>query len=240
MNRAIIERPSPNFNERRGGAAPDMVILHYTGMQSAGSAIAHLCDPASKVSSHYVIDQAGQILRLLDEAHRAWHAGVSHWQGERDINSRSIGIELVNRGHSHGYSDYPELQMLALIALLRDIRARQPMQPEFVLGHSDVAPTRKQDPGEKFDWKRLHAEGFGLWVPPEPLGDDAGLGPGDQGAKVKRLQRDLLRLGFGAGVTGAYDPLTVDCVTAFQRHWRPARIDGRADGSTMETLSALL
>ena len=235
----IIERPSPNWNERVGGHPPDMVILHYTGMASGDVAIARLCDPVAQVSSHYVIDRGGVILRLVADNHRAWHAGVSSWHGATDINSRSIGIELVNPGHAHGYIEFAEPQMVALLRLLADISTRHHIAPERVLAHSDIAPGRKCDPGERFDWERLFRAGFGLWTPPDPMESGTGLALGATGSDVQVLQRQLARLGFGITDSDRFDKATETVVRAFQRHWRPQRIDGRADASTLETLKRL-
>lgn len=158
----MIERPSPNFGERAGGVNPSLVILHYTGMRTAEEALARMCDPAAEVSAHYCIDEDGTLYRLVPEDKRAWHAGVSIWKGETDINSHSIGIELVNPGHEWGYRPFTEAQYEALIPLLQDIMARYGIPPANVLGHSDVAPGRKTDPGELFDWARLAAAGVAL------------------------------------------------------------------------------
>ena len=158
---------SPNFGERAGGVKPSLIIIHYTGMVTAAAALERLCDPASEVSAHYFIDEGGQVLNLVDEEYRAWHAGVSHWRGEADINSHSIGIELVNPGHEFGYEDFPGVQIAALITLCKEIMGRYEILPESVLGHSDIAPGRKSDPGEKFPWEALACEGVGLWPAPE-------------------------------------------------------------------------
>jgi N-acetylmuramoyl-L-alanine amidase len=193
------------------------------------------------VSSHYVVDEQGKTLQLVPEKRRAWHAGVSSWEGVNDINSRSIGIEIANPGHSYGYPDFPEVQIAAVVALCRDIVKRHHIKPHHVLGHSDVAPQRKFDPGEKFPWERLHrAGGVGAWVPPAPIVAGAELAPGDAGAHVTELQDALRRYGYGIDATSKYDELTEAVVTAFQRHFRPAQVDGRADQSTIETLKALL
>ena len=231
-------RPSPNHDERALPA--DIVLLHYTGMPTTAVAIAHLCDPSAKVSSHYVVDEDGTILQLVPETRRAWHAGLSLWEGVSDINSRSFGIEIGNPGHSYGYPDFPEIQIAAVIALCRDIVLRHRIRPDRVLAHSDVAPQRKRDPGEKFPWERLHRAGVGAWVTPPPVRPGAGLAPGDTGPEVADLQAALRRYGYGIEATGTYDELTEAVVTAFQRHFRPERVDGRADGSTVETLRALL
>jgi N-acetylmuramoyl-L-alanine amidase len=229
---------SPNHDERT--SAIDILLLHYTGMKSGEAACARLCDPVVKVSSHYLVHEDGRLDQLVPEARRAWHAGVGSWHGMTDINSRAIGIEIVNPGHDFGYRDFPDLQIEAVIALCRDILKRHPIPATRVLAHSDIAPGRKQDPGEKFPWARLAAAGIGRWVEPMPIGADTGLQPGDRGAQVADLQRALARFGFAADVTHVYDPSTADIVTAFQRHFRPARVDGLADASTRNTLARLL
>ncbi len=238
----IVERvvPSPNHGERRGVARPDMLLLHYTGMPDTGVALEKLCDKASGVSAHYFVSEDGSVVQLVPETRRAWHAGEASWAGETDINSRSIGIEIANPGHGWDYRDFPNVQTEAVIALCRDVLTRQPILPHRVLAHSDVAPTRKQDPGEKFPWDRLSAAGIGLWVEPEPIADDGPvLTMGDHGPKVDELQARLADFGYGTDVTGAYDAPTRDVVAAFQRHFRPARVDGIADRSTLKTLARL-
>jgi N-acetylmuramoyl-L-alanine amidase len=219
-----------------------MILLHYTGMQSGLAALARLRDGAHepKVSAHYFVDEDGTITQLVPEARRAWHAGLAVWRNERDINSRSIGIEIVNPGHEFGYPDYPPHQVDAVIALCRDIAARRAIRADHVLAHSDVAPGRKQDPGEKFPWERLHKAGVGHWVAPAPITDAPYLAAGDCGETVSLLQMQLAEYGYGVSVTGDFDAATRDVVTAFQRHFRPARVDGIADGSTLRTLTDLL
>ncbi|MBX3509507.1 MAG: N-acetylmuramoyl-L-alanine amidase [Parvibaculum sp.] len=240
MSLAVIERPSPNFNERPEGRRPDILLLHYTGMASAEAAVARLCDPAAKVSSHYLVDEAGRIIRMVPEHLRAWHAGVGHWAGESDINGCSIGIEIANGGHEFGSPPYPDIQMRAVEALCRDILSRHPIAPRRVLGHSDIAPGRKADPGEWFDWARLARAGIGLWVSPEPVIEGPGLRKGDRGDTVAELQFMLGDYGYGIEVLGRYDEATEAVVTAFQRHFRPERVDGVADVSTVATLRRLL
>lgn len=225
----MIERPSPNHGERRAGSAIDLLILHYTGMKSAAAALQRLCDPRAQVSAHYVIDEFGLVYRLVPEERRAWHAGVSCWAGERDVNSRSIGIELANPGHEHGYRDFPEAQIEALVALARGILARHPIPPHRVLGHSDVAPERKIDPGERFPWARLAAQGIGLW--PENTAVAT--------LSIAELQRTLAAFGYDVAQTGTMDVPTRAVVTAFQRHFRPSRVDGVADGETAALAAAL-
>jgi N-acetylmuramoyl-L-alanine amidase len=231
---------SPNHDERKRGARADMIVLHYTGMSSAEDALKRLCDPASKVSSHYLVYEDGAILQLVPEARRAWHAGQSAWKEERDINGRSIGVEIANPGHDVGYPDFSEPQIEAVIALCRDVIARLPIPPDHVLAHSDVAPARKNDPGEKFPWRRFFEHGVGLWVEPRPVRPGPKLKIGHRAEAVSQLQRELAAFGYGLPVTGYYDAATKQVVTAFQRHFRPALVDGVADVSTIETLQALL
>jgi N-acetylmuramoyl-L-alanine amidase len=239
---SVVERvePSPNFDERTGLGRPDMIVLHYTGMQWSHDALHRLCDPKARVSSHYVVLENGSVLQLVPESKRAWHAGVSLWGGEADVNSRSIGIEICNPGHEFGYPDFPARQIAAVIVLCRGILTRNIVRPDHVVAHSDVAPSRKQDPGEKFPWKRLALSGIGLWVEPAESGDEAGINPGDSGDRVSDLQRQLADYGYGLEITGRYDTPTVEVVTAFQRHFRQSKIDGIADPSTLATLRKLL
>jgi N-acetylmuramoyl-L-alanine amidase len=237
---ALVSRvqPSPNQDARRLPA--DIVLLHYTGMARTSAAVERLCDPAAKVSSHYVVEEDGNIVQLVPETRRAWHAGRSSWEGLSDINSRSIGIEIANPGHSFGYPDFPQAQIAAVIALCRDIVARYGIRADRVLAHSDVAPQRKLDPGEKFPWGELYRAGVGAWVAPPPPGCGTVLALGDRGLEVFELQAALRDYGYGIEATGVYDELTEAVVVAFQRHFRPRCVDGRADASTHETLRALL
>jgi N-acetylmuramoyl-L-alanine amidase len=234
--------PSPNLDERKDGRPPDMILLHYTGMQTGEAALARLTTAASKVSSHYVVFEDGRIVQCVPEEKRAWHAGVSAWAGETDINSRSIGIEIVNPGHEFGYCDFPLRQVAAVISLCKSIITRRgPLGADRILAHSDVAPSRKQDPGERFPWELLSESGIGHWVRAAPLDlDGPTLKPGESGEQVSRLQRILRTYGYGIEETGSYDDATRDVITAFQRHFRPARIDGIADPSTLLTLRALI
>lgn len=236
----MIERPSPNFDPR-GGVSIDMLILHYTGMGDCAGALDWLCDAASKVSAHYLIDEDGTAYTMVPEEQRAWHAGVASWHGEDNINARSIGIELVNPGHELGYPDFPEAQMAALEALAEEIVQRHDIAAPRVLGHSDVAPGRKQDPGERFDWRRLAAAGIGLWpdgaVEAEP---GAALRHGDAGEGVALWQSHLAAFGYGVPDHGRYDDATRAVVTAFQRHFRAGLVDGTADAETRGVLARLL
>ncbi len=232
--------PSPNVEPRQKGKTAQLLLLHYTGMDTAEKACAWLCNPNSKVSCHYLVDCEGHITQMVDEDQRAWHAGQSVWKGERDINSCSIGIEIHNPGHDRGYPDFPEAQMAAVAALGRDIVSRHAIRPEHVLAHSDVAPRRKIDPGEKFDWHSLHEQGLGHWVPAHRLGGGQFMQPGDKGDAVEALQAMLALYGYGIEITGEFGPETESVVTAFQRHFRQARVDGIADRSTIETLRHLI
>jgi N-acetylmuramoyl-L-alanine amidase len=233
-------RASPNSGERKDGRQPDIILLHYTGMAEAEAAVALLCDPASGVSCHYVVHEDGRIVQLVPEDLRAWHAGAGSWKGETDVNSASIGIEIVNRGHDFDYPDFPDAQIEALIALCHDIAARRGVPAERVLAHSDTAPRRKIDPGEKFPWERLHRAGVGHWVSPAPLGDGRCLTLGESGEPVAALQALLALYGYGVAVSGVFDEDTRFVVQAFQRHFRPALVDGVADASTVTTLRDLL
>jgi N-acetylmuramoyl-L-alanine amidase len=232
--------PSPNHGERRADCVPDMLVLHYTGMQDANAALEKLCSPQSELSAHYVVFEDGRVVQCVAEGRRAWHAGLSSWGGETDINSRSIGIEIANPGHDFGYPDFPRRQIAAVIALCRGIIARRGISADRVLAHSDVAPARKRDPGEKFPWQLLHDSGVGHWVRPAPITAGSRLVPGAHGETVGVLQSLLAQYGYGLAVTGVYDEPTIAAVTAFQRHFRPALCDGIADESTLATLRALL
>lgn len=220
MSAAPIERPSPNFDDRAPGTPIDMLVLHYTGMANADTALDRLCNPAAKVSAHYVIDESGAVYRLVPEERRAWHAGVASWRGHRDLNGRSIGIELVNPGHEYGYRDFPAAQMEALAELALAIVSRHPIPGRNVVGHSDIAPDRKLDPGERLDWRRLAERGIGLWpAKPRPI-----------------KEADLL----GILAEYGYDAATRQVIAAFQRHFRPRRIDGKADAETRALLGGLI
>lgn len=232
--------PSPNHGERQDGRRPDMIVLHYTGMPDADAALERLRTAASKVSSHYFVYEDGRVMQLVQESRRAWHAGVSSWAGETDINSCSIGIEIANPGHQYGYRDFPRRQIAAVTALCRGILTRNTISPERVVAHSDVAPSRKQDPGEKFPWRTLYESGVGRWVPPAKITEGTLLALDDHGEAVEDMQRALAEYGYGVAVTGSFDSATYDVVVAFQRHFRPSRVDGVYDSSTRNTLQTLL
>lgn len=230
-------RAAANFDERAHRV--ELLVLHYTGMQSEEAALDWLCREESRVSCHYFVFTDGRIVQTVPESLRAWHAGVSRWRGMEDLNSRSMGIEIANPGHEFGYVRFPEKQIRAVIALSRDIVERNGIQPRDVVAHSDIAPMRKQDPGELFPWWRLATAGVGIWVPPSRSVTGPVLMPGDGGEDVLALQRQLLRYGYGVEPTGRYDRQTEAAIVAFQRHFRPARIDGLADASTRKTLARL-
>ncbi len=230
---------SPNHGARRGFANPNCVILHYTGMPSSHGALAWLRNPTSEVSCHYFIWEDGQIAQLVAESQRAWHAGKGVWKSESDLNSASIGIEIVNPGHEQ-LPPYPPRQIDAVIALCRDIGARHHIRRERILAHSDIAPARKRDPGEHFPWGALAEAGVGHWTPPAPISGPALYALGGRGAPVRALQAMLSLYGYGVEITGVFDHQTKIVVQAFQRHFRPSRVDGEADASTIATLTALL
>lgn len=227
---------SPNHGERTGVDAPDMLLLHYTGMESTAEAVAWLRAPERGVSAHYVVFEDGRIAQLVPEARRAWHAGVSHWAGADDINSLSIGIEIANPGHDHGYPPFPAIQIEAVTALCKDILSRHRIAPDRVLAHSDVAPLRKADPGEKFPWEVLHRAGVGHLVEEVPPSDGRYFMRGEQGQPIEALQAMLTLYGYGVPVSGTYCETTEAVVRAFQRHFRRSRVDGVADVSTLATL----
>jgi len=216
----IRDLPSPNHDERPAGTPIDTLVLHYTGMRSGAAAIERLRDPAARVSSHYVVEEDGAVFRLVAEGRRAWHAGISFWRGNTLLNGRSIGIEIVNPGHEFGYRPFPALQMAAVCDLCLGILSRHPIPPRNIVAHSDIAPDRKEDPGELFDWPGLAANGVGLW--PDRDGEAEG---------------DALTL---LGIIGYRTDLPLPLLLrAFQRHWRPERVDGIADAETLARLNAV-
>ena len=234
---AAAVRPSPNHNARRGPARPDAIVLHYTGMADGPSALCRLCDPEAEVSCHYVVEEDGTVIQLVPESRRAWHAGRGLWCGADDLNSASIGVEIVNGGHDFGLPAYPDAQVAAVIALCRDVMDRHGIAPERVLAHSDIAPSRKRDPGELFPWKRLADAGAAIWVEPS---DDGSIGLPLDPEEVRAVQADLARLGYGIAPSGIHDAASRGVVEAFQRRHRPARVDGAMDPGTRDTLARLL
>ncbi|HAE02133.1 MAG TPA: N-acetylmuramoyl-L-alanine amidase [Rhodospirillaceae bacterium] len=215
----MIETPSPNFGDRRGGDAVTMLVIHYTGMRSAAESLARLCDPAAEVSAHYLITEDGDVHRLVAEEKRAWHAGLGQWQGDRDVNSRSIGIELQNLGHEFGYQPFPAAQIDSLIDLALGILDRHAIPASGIVGHSDIAPDRKLDPGELFPWPVLAAAGIGVFP-------EAGIDTEED------LESLLTRIG--------YDPMAQNRISAFLRRFRPDRIDGQPDIECQRLAAAYL
>jgi N-acetylmuramoyl-L-alanine amidase len=240
MSLTIIEAPSLNFNERLHPL--DMLVLHYTGMKDGAAALTRMQENREpRVSAHYMVEEDGRVFALVAEDKRAWQAGRSWWQGHEDLNSRSIGIEIVNGGHDFGLPPFPEAQIVAVIELCRGILQRWPIPQSRILAHSDIAPDRKEDPGERFPWKRLAEAGIGLWPAPsrpEPwMMHGASLG--DAGMTVEGLQRDLAAIGYRIAVTGNFDAATAAVVRAFQRRWRPERVDGEGDVVTITLAHAV-
>ncbi len=233
---------SPNFNDRK--LPISILVLHYTGMNSAEAAYDRLCDPAAEVSAHYLVREDGRVDNLVEEDKRAWHAGVGSWNGITDVNSASIGIEIVNGGHNVPLEDgslppYPDAQILSVIKLSKEIIARHDIQPRNIVGHSDIAPERKEDPGEHFPWAGLAAAGVGLW-PGELLEDERVLFElGDRDRGISILQRGLADLGYGISVSGQLDDQTQAVIRALQRRYRPLRIDGVIDMQILEVIKRL-
>lgn len=228
-------RPSPNHGERVGGP-PDALVLHYTGMPRCRDALDRLCDPAAEVSAHYVIVEDGAIWQLVPESRRAWHAGRSRWGAESDLNSRAIGLEICNPGHDGGLPAFPRRQIARVVALVADILARHSISPARVLAHSDIAPDRKDDPGEKFPWARLAREGLCLHVRPAP----PDLGPALTAAEADALRETLIRLGYPVPDAPGWGEAARLVLKAFQRRHRRARIDGAPDRSSLVTARRLL
>ncbi len=237
MTLAIEDRPSPNHDARPDATPIDMIVLHYTGMPTAAAALARLADPAAEVSAHYVVAEDGLIWRMVPETRRAWHAGVSYWRGASDINARSIGIEIVNPGHEGSCPPYPVLQLAVVCDLCLDIISRHPIPARNIVGHSDIAPERKRDPGEKFDWEGLARNGVGLW--PDGVPDLGTGGAVRDAASLRDVRAALDEIGYRVAPEGALDPALATVLRAFQRHWRPEAITGQADAGTLARLLAV-
>ncbi len=259
----FVDRPSPNFDTR--AASIDLVVLHYTGMQDAETALRRLCDPAptaghykgpwqaadvdpattlGRASAHYVVGEDGTVFRVVDEMDRAWHAGAGSWEGREDVNSRAVGIEIVNGGHDFDLPPFPDAQIEAVIALVRSILDRWELGAHRVVGHSDIAPARKNDPGEKFPWRQLAAADVSIWPDVKP-DDHVHCKPGDTGARVHELHAGLAEFGYAVPDsddphTALFDPATEAAVRAFQRRFFPDRVDGVARIGLMEALDDLL
>lgn len=240
----VEAQPSPNFNDRKHPV--DMLVLHYTGMETGQGALDRMQDEAASVSAHYMIWEDGNIAQLVGEDKRAWHAGVSSWQGDEDLNSRSIGIEIVNGGHDWPQADgslppFPEAQIAALIELCQGILKRFDIPPSRIVGHSDIAPARKADPGEHFPWQRLAGAGIGLWPAPGASGatmpGETELKRGDKSPAVRALHEALTEIGYASPQADTFDEGTQACVTAFQRRWRPENVSGVADATTQSVLA---
>ncbi len=219
----LIATPSPNFEGRPHGAAVKYVVLHYTGMQSGAAALQRLCEPASKVSAHYVVEEDGRMFKLVEETKRAWHAGKGFWRGSRDVNSVSIGIEIVNPGHEFGYRAFPKAQMEAVKALCADIKERHKLPPSAFIGHSDIAPARKEDPGELFDWAMLATAGIGLL--PAPIAGGM-MNEAEARAALNKIGYDP-EAEFGL------------VLKAFQRHFAPKHMTGAMNSETAAMLRAV-
>jgi N-acetylmuramoyl-L-alanine amidase len=234
---AIRALPSPNHDQRPDGVPIDVLVLHYTGMLSAPAALDRLRDPAARVSSHYVVEEDGRIWALVDEHRRAFHAGVSFWRGHVGLNDRSIGIEIVNPGHEHGYRDFPVLQLAVVCDLCLSILSRHPIPPRNVVAHSDIAPDRKQDPGEKFDFEGFAQNGVGMW--PDGVADLGTGGVVRDATPLRAVRAALAVIGYRVAPEGALDPALSSLLRAFQRHWRPEAVTGQADAGTVARLLAL-
>ena len=235
----IINAPSPNFNERT--LPVSMLVLHYTGMESGAAALERMCDPDAKVAAHYMVEEDGQVFKLVDESKRAWHAGVSSWGGQTNINSASIGIEIVNGGHDFGLPEFPDVQIQTVIKLSQDIKKRHNISDFDIVGHSDIAPGRKQDPGEQFPWAKLADADIGIWPEVKTKDKRVLLDTRDTGTKhIRSVQSALRYLGYGIQINGIINSTTNHVVEAFQRRYRPEKIDGHMDVHTMALLTLLV
>lgn len=235
-----LDRPSPNHDARPADTPIDMLVLHYTGMPTGAAALSRLRDASAKVSAHYLIEEDGRVFQLVPEERRAWHAGIAYWRGHRDINARSIGIEIVNPGHEFGYRAFPEKQMASVVDLAREIMRRHGIPSRNIVGHSDVAPERKEDPGELFDWAYLARKGVGLWPDVKATRRGREFGEGEHDAAIADAQAKLKSWGYDVATHGSLDANTARVLVAFQRHFRPGRFDGRLDADTLARLDALL
>lgn len=236
------EFTSPNFDERPSHLPIDMLVLHYTGMPTAKEALLRLCNQEAKVSAHYLINEYGTIYELVPPPYRAWHAGISYWRGKTKLNDISIGIEIVNPGHEFGYVPFPEAQISSVIALCKQLQTDYQFPPFHIVGHSDIAPLRKQDPGELFPWRKLAEEGIGLWHEQEfdvfttvPL-----LFPSDQGDAVLTLQKKLFSLGYEVTFNSTFDDVTEAVILAFKRHYCPETLGKYWDSWSEKILNILI
>jgi N-acetylmuramoyl-L-alanine amidase len=238
----VIDQPSPNFNNRKGDGKINMIIAHYTGMKSAEAALCRLCDPTAEVSAHYMIDEDGEIYHLVANEKRAWHAGRSYWSGEEDINSCSLGIELANPGHEFGYRAFPEQQIASFMDLCRELAMVYRIPRYRILCHSDIAPGRKQDPGELFPWQRLYGSGIGFWPSADFRANKVGrrYRAGDSGSEIRTIRENFRKFGYQLTDTVDFDDELTAVVIAFQRHWRQQNCDGIVDPETYAILLHLL
>ena len=234
----ILDAPSPNFDART--LPVSMLVLHYTGMITGPAALAHMQSKAAKVAAHYMVEEDGRIFRLVAEDKRAWHAGVSYWRGLTDVNSASIGIEIVNGGHDFGLPRFPDAQIKAVIALSRDIMRRHKISDFNVVAHSDIAPERKQDPGEKFPWAHLADADVGIWPQLGKADRRLLLDKTSDPQQIKTVQKALAWYGYGIRLTGQLDEQTQIVLKAFQRRYRPEKIDGCLDVETMGKIDLLV
>ncbi len=238
----IIQAPSPNHDDRT--LPISLLVLHYTGMESGAAALERLTDAEAKVSAHYLIEDDGRVFQLVHEDRRAWHAGVGEWQGITNVNSASVGIEIVNGGHNFpnedgGLPEFPDVQINALIPLCKAIIARHSIRPSGIVGHSDIAPARKDDPGEAFPWRGLAAAGIGLWPDVDEADPRVLFEPGDRDRGIALMQRALAGIGYGVEIAGIMDERTVAVVRAFQRRFRPSSVTGIVDMDTLARITRL-
>ena len=228
----VTQISSPNFNDRDPSVPLRYIVLHYTGMPTGAAAIQRMCDPAAKVSAHYMIEEDGQVIQLVDESKRAWHAGHSAWGETTDMNSASLGIELVNPGHQNGYRPFPAIQISVLKVVMKGVIERHAMNPKTApLAHAEIAPERKEDPGEFFPWRELADSGLGLWPTPQPA---------DYGHADDDVVQDMLRtIGYPCPPSGFYDRATRSALLAFQRRYEPDNLTGTPERETIARLRAL-
>lgn len=233
---------SPNCDARPQGSKVNVLVFHYTGMQTAKEALSRLCDVKAKVSAHYMVDEQGVVFHLVPEEKQAWHAGISCWNGKAAINENSIGIEVVNTGHEYGYRPFPQVQMDAVLKLSQDILTRHHIVPKDIVGHSDISPTRKTDPGELFDWQFLAKNNVGVWPKLGKIKNPHTViaAPGDESKDVERFQRLLNSYGYHIRVDGFYGQKTEAVIRAFKRHFIQDRVDAFWDNIAQAAIEALL
>lgn len=238
----MINQKSPNFNDRPEKASVDILVMHYTGMKTADAALQRMLDPTAEVSAHYMVYEDGKVISLVDEEKRAWHAGISCWRGIASLNDISVGIEIVNTGHEFGYVPFPDKQMESVKKLAKEIMERHGIEARNVVGHSDIAPSRKEDPGELFDWQALAEEGVGLWPDVKKVwrGSDVLVEPGKEDVDVARIQKMLSDYGYHIRVDGYFGSKTEDVIKAYKRHFVPEQLNVCWDKLAEERLKKLL